>query len=72
MLDGAINCIGADAKLEVKSSSIAGIVSRNVHAITHQEAGNLIKQLLPRYNVLMRVRQMGDEYFVHEISFVKE
>jgi hypothetical protein len=24
------------------------------------------------YNVLMRVRQVGQEYFVHEISFVKE
>lgn len=24
------------------------------------------------YNVLMRVRQVGEEYFVHEISFVKE
>jgi len=24
------------------------------------------------YNVLMRVRQVGDEYLVHEISFVKE
>ncbi len=24
------------------------------------------------YNVLMRVRQVGEDYFVHEISFVKE
>jgi hypothetical protein len=24
------------------------------------------------YNVLMRVRQVGETYFVHEISFVKE
>ncbi len=24
------------------------------------------------YNVLMRVRQVGEEYLVHEISFVKE
>lgn len=24
------------------------------------------------YNVLIRVRQVGDEYLVHEISFVKE
>ena len=24
------------------------------------------------YNVLIRVRQVGDEYMVHEISFVKE
>ena len=25
-----------------------------------------------RYNVLIRVRQVGDSYLVHEISFVKE
>ncbi len=24
------------------------------------------------YNVLMRIRQVGEDYFVHEISFVKE